>query len=163
MKIAVVGGHGTGRTSLKQALAKKLPANYVLTDTQALIDAIRSDPLVLTNRLPPDVLARQREVDLTLLMGLDLARTPPDQHTRHGLSSEAVDTRLRDVLDAYGFNYVVIYGNGDARTESAMQAIAHHAGQAVVSTPYKDAPWQWNCEKCSDGSCEHRIFTGLIK
>ena len=141
MKIAVVGARGSGKSSLMGALQKLLPADCVLTDAPAL----------------------PHGVDLTLLMGLDLPWTPDQAAREPATMREQVDARLRAELTEQGVPFVVVYGHGAARTEAARQAIAHHAGQPGPRPAQKSPSWQWNCEKCSDGSCEQSIFTALLK
>jgi len=141
MKIAVVGAQGSGKSSLIDALQKLLPENCVLTDAPAWLHG----------------------VDLILLMGLDLPWTPDQAAREPSQKREQVDARLRSALTERGVPFVVVYGLGAVRTEAARQAIAHHARQPELRLPQKSTPWQWNCEKCSDGSCEHSIFTALLK
>ena len=140
MKIAVVGAQGSGKSSLIDALQKLLPENCVLTDAPTPLHG----------------------VDLTLLMGLDLPWTPDQAAREPSTAREQVDACLRAALTERGVPFVVVYGHGAARTEAARQAIAHHAGQPEPRPPQENTPWQWNCEKCSDGSCEHSIFTALL-
>jgi len=141
MNIAVVGAQGTGKSSLIDSLKKLLPEDCVLTET-------------------PD---SPHGVHLTLLMGLDLVVTPDQVRQGPSHTREQVDARLRAELTEEGCPFVVVYGHGSARTEAARQAIAHHAKQPEPSPAQKSKPWQWDCEKCSDGNCEHRMFTGLLK
>ena len=141
MKIAVMGAQGSGKSSLIDALQQRLPENWVLTDAPAPLHG----------------------VDLTLLMGLDLPWTPDQDVREPSLTRVQVDARLRAELTERGVPFVVVYGLGAARTEAAQRAITHHAGQPEPRLPQKSTPWQWNCEKCSDGSCEHSIFTALLK
>ena len=141
MIVAVLGAQGTGKSSLIDSLKKLIPQNHVLTEAPATPQA----------------------VNLTLLMGLDLPWTP-DQAEPNAASTRAqVDSRLREELAQQARPFVVVYGRGAARTQAARQAIAHHMGQLGATRPQKNMPWQWNCEKCSDGGCEHRMFTGLLK
>lgn len=141
MKIAVLGAQGTGTSSLIESLKKVLPEDYVLTDLPAQLN----------------------DVDLTVLMGLDMAWTPDQAQQSSAQTRESMDACLRAALTEQGCDFVVVYGNGAACTASALQAIAHHAGQPDPRPPEKKVPWQWDCEKCSDGSCEYRMFTGLLK
>ena len=141
MKIAIVGAQGSGKSTLIDALQKLLPENCVLTDAPGPLHG----------------------VDLTLLMGLDLPWTPDRAAQDPLLTREQVDAGLRMTLTKQGEYFVVVYGQGAARTEAALQAIAHHAGQPESGPFQGGTPWQWHCEKCSDGSCEQSIFTALLK
>ena len=141
MIIAVLGAQGTGKSSLIDSLKKLIPHNLVLTEAPATPQA----------------------VNLTLLMGLDLPWTPEQGKPDAASTRAQVDSRLRAELVQQARPFVVVYGQGAARTEAARQAIAHLTGQHGTTPAQKSMPWQWNCEKCSDGSCEHRMFTGLLK
>ena len=165
MKIAILGAEGTGKTYLAQALTEALTdstAHFVLTDTSALMAAIDRVLRLDAPDLPSAALAHQHVDDLVLVMGLDLPWLADSSH-QNGLQRRSrFDACLREVLQAAKLNYLVIYGQGAARTDCALQAIAHHAGlprQQVRPA----SPWQWNCDKCSDGACEHRMFTGRLK
>lgn len=106
------------------------------------------------------------QATLTLLMGLDLP-CPPDQQP----AREAADARLRAALVRAGRAYRVVYGHGERRTENALQAIKSIAvsayGTSARGTFDSDSSAKsarlraWNCEKCSDPECEHRLFTAL--
>ena len=141
MKIAIVGAQGTGKSTLIDALQKLLPENCVLTDAPGPLSGM----------------------DLTLLMGLDLPWTPDLAAQEPLPTREQVDAGLRMTLTEQSELYVVVYGQGAARTEVARQAIAHRAGQPEPILFQRGTAWQWNCEKCSDGSCEQSIFTALLK
>ena len=104
---------------------------------------------------------------LVLLMGLDLpcpARERPAQ--------EAADARLRAALDGAGHAYKVVYGLGEQRIEHALNAIKNIAISAYPSSAIADFDAKnsaqttrlraWDCEKCSDPECEHRLFTTLV-
>ena len=100
------------------------------------------------------------------MTGLDLPWVP------HGLDREAtqrreqVDALVRSHLQSAQVPFQVVYGEGEQRLHSALGALV----AAGVLPPHmaKRAPggdtrraWQWNCEKCSDPACEHRLFTQL--
>ncbi len=140
MPIAIVGAPGTGVMELLNALPTALLAAG-LPRTCGLSAAPALDPH------PP--------FELVLLCGLP--RTRADPQAQH------IDTRLRQALDACGRPYAVVYGDSAAqRIHSAVQAIAHHQ-QAGFNPPTSQTPWQWQCEKCSDAACEHRLFSSLLK
>ena len=165
MKIAILGAEGTGKTYLAQALTEALThstAHFVLTDTSALTTAIDRALRPNAPDLPSAALAHQHVDDLVLVMGLDLPWLADSSH-QNGLQRRSrFDACLRQVLQAAKLNYVVIYGQGAARTDCALRAIAHHAGLPLKQLR-PASPWQWNCDKCSDGACEHRMFTGRLK
>lgn len=144
MKIAVVGAPGTGKSSLVLALRQALQAD---ADTAAFTVAEDGAP------------HQPHTYDLTLLMGLDLphhgAQSAPDllqsdAHLRHTLASQAIA-------------YAVVYGNAQARTDCALQAIDYHRKRAAKLPSAAASGWHWNCETCSDADCEYRLFSALVK
>ncbi|MBX9833180.1 MAG: hypothetical protein K2X78_09065, partial [Burkholderiaceae bacterium] len=70
-----------------------------------------------------------------------------------------------------GRAYRVVYGHGERRIENALRAIKNVAigayGTSARGTFDSDSSAKsarlraWNCEKCSDPECEHRLFTAL--
>lgn len=104
---------------------------------------------------------------LTLLMGLDLP-CPAEERP----AQEAADTGLRAALDSAGHPYQVVYGLGGRRIGHALNAIKNIALRAYPSSAKADfdaqntrpnaRPRAWDCEKCSDPECEHRLFTTLV-
>lgn len=133
---------------------------FLISDTTALMTAVYSDVLFQDASLYPFALEQQRRFDLTLLTGLDLA-WEADGIQRDGPHSQLpIDARLRQVLQAQGLPYAVVYGTGIHRTEAALQAIFQHQRTPV---PQAEQTWQWNCEKCSDAACEHRLFSRLLQ
>lgn len=99
---------------------------------------------------------------LTLLMGLDLPCTPAELRLR-----EAADACLRAALADAGIAYHVVYGQGKQRLENALIAIKNIATSAYAKSARGQFDSEssrlraWNCEKCSDPECEHRLFTRL--
>jgi len=140
MPIAIVGAPGTGAVELLTALPTALLAAG-LPSACALSSAQTPDP--------------QSPLELVLLCGLP--RTPADPQTLE------IDSRLRQRLDARAQPYAVVYGDSLAqRIHSAVQAVAHRQ-QVVRNPPPGQTAWQWQCEKCSDAACEHRLFSSLMK
>lgn len=166
MRIAVLGADGTGKTRLASALVKTLSTGQtgvLITDSTALMTAIRSDLLLGDTSLYDLALEQQRGFDLTLLTGLDLSMAADGmpEHQRH--AREAMDARLRQLLSEHAMPYAVVYGTETQRTASALQAIAHHRGSPVARSADSQRSWQGACEKCSDPQCEHKMFTGQLK
>lgn len=165
MRIAILGADGTGKTRLATALVNALPAGQtvLIADSTALMTAIRSDQLFGDTSLYDAALEQQRGFDLTLLTGLDLATAADGvpEHQHH--AREAMDARLRQILNEHTMPYAVVYGTGPQRTASALQAIAHRRGSPLARSTGRQRSWQGACEKCSDPECEHRLFTGRLK
>lgn len=145
--IALLGAPGTGAA----ALASDLQRHITPHTAQILCAAAPGDCPQAT---------------LTLLMGLDLPCPPEQQHAR-----EAADVHLRAALAHTGRAYRVVYGQGERRIENALTAIKNIAASAYTtstrgnfesdSSPRTARLRAWNCEKCSDPECEHRLFTAL--
>ena len=141
-------------------------AAFVIADTTALMVAVHASRLAQDAALYRFALDRQRTYDATLLTGLDLAWAPDDP--RHEAAArEAVDLRVRQLLQEAGVPYQVVYGQGGQRLQSALQSLA--AGGLLPPALRADeaapgaggAGWVWVCDKCSDPGCEHRLFTKL--
>lgn len=106
-----------------------------------------------------------------LLMGLDLPCA-----ASHRAAQEACDARLRRALADAGCGYRVVYGQGSQRIDNALRAL--NAIKKIAKSALPDCAEAdfdsdfgrdgtgrfarlraWNCEKCSDPVCEHRLFT----
>ena len=136
-------------------------ASMVLSDTAPLMTAIYSDLIFGDPSLYAEAITHHRTFDLTLVAGLDLHWTE-DGFQRDGVVMRArVNQRLRDVLTRHGIAFSTVYGSGDARTQSAMQAIGYALGKPVPDA--QRSHWKWPCEKCSDPACEHRLFSDLLQ
>jgi Mrp family chromosome partitioning ATPase len=137
MRIALLGAPGTGRSALAEALAGALQA------------AGHHDVMVDVSAAPPA--AGQRDgCALTLLTGLD-GPCPP--------GSEQADAALRLALRHAGVRYQVVYGDLDERLRSALRAVQPLL-PGVAARAETPARWSWNCERCGDAGCEHRLFSG---
>lgn len=142
-------------------------ARYLVADTTALMTAVYSEVLFGDTTLYASALEQQRDFDLTLVMGLDLPWVADPQ--RDGPHSRApVDAGLRAALARANLPYQVVYGKNQHRSQNALHAIesiATHAGEISARGRFSSknaVPWTWNCEKCSDPACEHRLFSGLL-
>ena len=146
--IAVIGAPGTGAAALTHDLQQRVAPG-----------AAR----LVCNATPADCTAAA----LTLLMGLDLPCPAAQQPDR-----DVTDARLRAALAQNGLRYQVIYGHGERRIENALNAInkvaiGAYPASARGTFESKDSARtprlrDWNCEKCSDPQCEHRLFTSLV-
>jgi nicotinamide riboside kinase len=147
----------------------------VIADTTPLMTAVYSKFIFQDNSLIEAALAYQRSFDLTLITGLDMP-WQADGIQRDGEHVRApVDALLRQLLQSAGITFEVIYGQGEERLANALLALQRHnhplQGTINSIAPRADSmpatglkslkKWQWNCEKCSDPDCEHRLFTRL--
>ena len=137
----------------------------VVADTTALMVAAYSDLYFNDRSLYPAALAQQRRYSLSLLMGLDLPWVPDGLFRDSPAVREATDAVLRRELQVAGIAFQTIYGEGDARLQQTLRAVERVLGQPLVAPDRSlmEARVAWNCEKCSDPACEHRLFTQLLQ
>lgn len=147
------------------AAAQAPGVDVVLADTTALVVAAYSVHYFNDRSLLPAALDEQRRLGLTLLMGLDLPWQPDGLFRESVAVRDAIDTILRHELQAARIPFQTLYGKGHARLDQALRAVGNRLGRPLAPT---DPDWSegrvpWNCEKCSDPSCEHRLFTRLVQ
>ncbi len=131
--------------------------DYLLADTSPLMTAIYSDVLFQDTSLYPFALHHQRIYQHTLVAGLDLP-WQADGFQRDGVViRERIDARLRDLLQQEGMAFSIVYGKGPKRLASALAVLEPGAS----ANAQKGGAWRWLCDKCSDASCEHRLFSDL--
>ena len=142
-------------------------ADIVVADTTALMVAIYAGMLFEDGELYRLAIERQRSYDATLLTGLDLPWVADGLHRDATHPREDVDILVRSLLQRAGISYHVVYGQGGQRLQGAVAALRGRGVLAAtgVAEAADDAgkPWVWNCDKCSDPACEHRLFTRLAK
>lgn len=163
--VLLLGVHGTGATALAKALQDRLASFGITVLAWEAVGGREADVGL--------ALQAASTAELTLLMGLDV---PCPAELRPTL--EAADARLRAALGAAGKSYRVVYGSADTRLANALQAlltikiIAASAEESGATGLFGldisrrvERPARlrtWNCEKCSDPECEHRLFTALV-
>ncbi len=169
--IALLGAPGTGAEVLAHALLEGLPTAAVsimcfeAQPTASL--ALAPIPCSVAQEATQECLGfLSQPAAVVLLMGLDLPCPAADR-----TAQEAADTQLRRALDIARMPYKVVYGLGTARVQNALFAIKNIAfaydksrTSAVFDTERGQTKGRmrlWNCEKCSDSVCEHRLFTAL--
>ncbi len=147
------------------ALAKALQAHLGIHGARVLC---LTPGTAAANHLPDDTdfATLRSTASHTLLMGLDLP-CPADAR----LAQEAADLHLRAALGNARVVFKVVYGKGEQRLISALIAIqsiapdAYPTGARGLFGLKNEKPEArrsaWNCEKCSDPECEHRLFTRL--
>jgi nicotinamide riboside kinase len=139
--------------------------DVVIADTTPLVIAAYSELYFNDTSLWPEAMAHQRRYHLTLLMGLDLPWEPDGLFRDSPAVRDAIDAILRRELQAAGLPFQTVYGRGNARLHQALAAVSPLLGNSLVETDPALAQGRvaWNCEKCSDPDCEHRLFTALLK
>lgn len=132
----------------------------VISDTTPLMTAVYSDVVLGDASLYAQAAQQQRSFGLTLVTATDLP-WQADGLQRDGLAMRAVvNQRLREVLVQHGIGFSMVYGTGEARTQSALQVIRYALGAPRPKSARSN--WKWPCEKCSDPQCEHRLFSELL-
>jgi HTH-type transcriptional repressor of NAD biosynthesis genes len=132
----------------------------VISDTTPLMTAVYSDVVLGDASRYAQATQQQRSFGLTLVTATDLPWVA-DGLQRDGLALRAkVNQRLREVLVEYGIGFSMVYGTGEARTQSALQVIRYALGAPRPSSARSH--WKWPCEKCSDAECEHRLFSAML-
>jgi nicotinamide riboside kinase len=132
--------------------------DVVVADTTALIVALYGALLHPRSELYRFAIERLRAYGRVLLTGLDLPWAPDGLH-RCQATRDDVDAQLRELLARESIAYRVVYGRGPQRLASALAAIATELAPALPEANRR----AWNCEKCSDPECEHKLFTRLVQ
>lgn len=151
--LALLGAPGTGATELAEAVNRRLADSAMTAQAIAVTNAAQ---------LPNEIRDTLHSAAITLLMGLDAPCPAPEQARR-----EAIDAQLRTMLENAGVRYLVVYGQGARRIENALKAIESIAINALTTSAsdlLEQKPIRlraWDCEKCSDPDCEHRLFSAL--
>jgi nicotinamide riboside kinase len=142
---------------------------WVIADTTPLTTAIYSEFIFQDSSLTEASLAYQRSFDLTLLTGLDMP-WEPDGIQRDGAHVRApIDALLRQHLRSAAISFEVVYGLGEQRLQTAIDALnaIDSIANYSINTWAKDQnslqKWQLSCDKCSDPDCEHQLFTRHMK
>jgi len=140
---------------IRQAAARHA---LVIADTTALMTAVYSELLFDDPSLYAESLQQQRACRLNLVMGLDLPWVADGIQRDGPRAQQAVDARLREVLQAQGLPFSVVYGAGRARADAALGVVWRCLRPPA---PVADQPrWRWICQHCGDGACEaaaHRL------
>ena len=154
MKIAIHGAVGTGKNFLAAALAH-------------VLDQLGRHQVSISVSPPHD----RTDSAFTLVCGLDWTEFDTKADLALGAQRESEDRLLREKLTGARVEFRVIYGSGDVRVANAMKAINAIQPAALVNQS-RAAPlildagdtvkWRWDCDKCSDSSCEHFLFSKLI-
>ena len=132
----------------------------VIADTTAIMTAIYSDVLFKDSCLYQQGLEDIRRFHHVLVAATDLPWVA-DSHFRDSPDGQqAVHLRLQEVLRDHGIAYSMVYGNGEQRTQAALAMVM--PSRANVKADLETySRWMAKCEKCSDASCEHRLFREL--
>ena len=154
-------------------------SGIVIADTTPLMTAVYSHKLFNDTSLYAMAAEHQQVYDMTLVMGLDLPWVADGLQRDGPHVREPVDALLRSALHSAGLAYKVVYGQGQERLNNALLALGwdqpssmtgvHPMLQAAQTTRSQGqyalnrGRTVWNCDKCSDAACEHRLFSDLLK
>lgn len=140
--IALLGAPDTGQSQLFTALTCRLkvyapPVSVLVTDP-----------------------ALSSSCDVILLMGLS---------SPQACEASAADQLIRLALAHAGSAYEVLYGSHQERLAQAIQSVEKRFVNPSAlpvrprdPTGARQKPWVWNCDKCSDPQCEHKLLTQLL-
>ncbi len=149
--------------------ARASGVDVVVADTTGVVVAAYSAHYFADDSLWPAALQRQRNVDLTLLTGLDLPWQPDGLLRDSPQVREAIDRRLRQALQGAGLPFSPVYGRGPQRLAQALRAVQGRLGE-TLARPLVDrdevleqGSGRWSCDNCSDPECEHRLFSSLVR
>lgn len=137
-------------------------ARIVIADTTGLMVLVYGGLLFEGSEALAHAREAQRRYDLTLLTGLDLPWAPDGLHRVGPEVRDATDALLREQLRLAGAQWHTVYGRGEERTATALDAVAAIAPWAWTAQPSPPPRWQGVCESCADAECEHRLFRKLL-
>jgi nicotinamide riboside kinase len=139
----------------------------VVCDTTALMTAVYSRWVFGDRSLEDRAASLHRAMDITLLTAVDLPWVADGLQREGPQVREPVDALLRELLLAYRLPFALVAGQGPARLEAAVDAVAPllrartEAGSGLFSR-LRDrnrgpAARTWRCEGCDDPGCERRL------
>lgn len=159
-----------GIAARQQALIDAAAAdhNVVVCDTTPLMTAVYSERIFGDRSLQPGAVALQRTCALTLLTALDIAWQPDGLQRDGPHVREPVDSIIRRLLIDNALPWALVTGQGEARLESALGALAPllrrrvgAAGGLFTRLAERDAhqpAWRWACDTCDSPECEHQLL-----
>jgi nicotinamide riboside kinase len=144
----------------------------VVADTSALMVAVYSR-LVFGDR-SLDAWAAAEHAALashTLVTALDVPWVDDGLQREGPHVRGPVDATLRELLAAHGIDWSLVSGSGQARVDSAFDAVApllraRAAPGSGLFTRLREREaatpaWRWVCEKCDVPDCEHATLRSL--
>ena len=175
-------------TEQVRQINKASACDVLISDTAAVTVAVYSDLLFNDTSLYDMAISHQRTFHTTLLMGLDVAWVADGIQRDGSHTREPVDTALRQALSNAGIAFQVVYGTGASRLENALRCLGQGKNQEQIqensdgsfpSFPRRrestsanmdsrlrgndNRGYNWQCERCSDPVCEHRLFRDLLQ
>ncbi len=133
--------------------------DIVIADTSALMIAVYSDQVFGDTSLYAETSAAQAACQLTLLTALDLPWLPDGLQRDGAHVRDPVDAKVRAALGAAGLPYSIVGGQGPARLQAALSAVARALNPPPDdASPAPGARWRWHCERCGDSNCERHTL-----
>ena len=162
--------------------------DVVVCDTTALMTAVYSQLLFDDHSLVAYAVAQQQRCSLTLLTALDIAWVPDGLQRDGPQVRQPVDTLVRAVLINHALPWALVTGQGAARLEAAVDAVApllrgrealaggladglagglgeRQTGGLFTRLTARDAldaeraaGWTWACDNCDVPDCEHALL-----
>ncbi|HQS30231.1 hypothetical protein [Polaromonas sp.] len=147
LKIALLGAHGSGASSLARHLSTALDERGI----QAQI--------VLARAITPDM--RMPDFSLVFLLGLGRPAAAS------GPALPMADASIRAALQHTQTPYRVIYGSDAQRLAQVLMAVDAISPADADDPTEPDAARHtsaatWSCEHCSDPACERKLLTDLL-
>jgi len=161
-----------GIAAQQQALIDQAADTHrvVVCDTTPLMTAVYSDWIFQDRSLYAEAVTQQRRCHITLLTALDIA-WQADGLQRDGPQVRVpVDGLVRQLLIQHALPWALVAGQGEARLESAVDAVApllrkcievRPAGGLFSRLAARDAAqpaWRWACDNCDAPECEHALL-----
>jgi len=159
---------GIAQEQLLRVRAASREHDIVVADTMPLMVAVYSRCLFQDDELVPMAIAAQSEVAITLLTALDLPWVADGLQRDGAHVREPVDSAVRQLLAEHGLAWSVIGGQGAARLDQALAAVAPLLAAMTptrtglfTGLAARDAgspAWRWVCDTCDQPDCEHQLL-----
>ena len=157
LRVCICGAYDTETINFKVELLKAL-ADHRYT---ASVSVETAGPKL---ELDTDLNHAPDAVQIVLLLGLEAGNGPAYE----------ADQAIRGKLGRARQPFEVLYGSNQERLAQALELIKRQSpdlhrspgqqGKSAIDRPdpAPRRPWAWQCDKCSDPVCEHRLLTDLL-
>lgn len=153
-----------------QWLRRSAPEAWLLSDSTPLVTAVYSQLMFDDESLYPMALAHHGLYHVTLVTGLDLPGVANGLESVSPQVSTHFDTLVRQALEHSGIAYRVVYGQGQKRLNNALLALGLESEDDAAQQVRDQGQFAinqgrslWQCNDCSDPTCEHTLFSRLLK
>jgi nicotinamide riboside kinase len=144
--------------------------DLVIADTTSLMTAVYSELVYADASLYDYAQSQLARYNLHWVTGLDIDWVADGIQRDGPHVREQVDARVRHHLRLWECPHATVWGQGAQRLQSALQSLTPLLQKelGVDVRPLladqdreQGAGWRWVCERCSDGACEHQLFSRL--